>query len=221
LSNEIYYEIFDYLDGCTIHKAFSKLNRRFRQLIKSELLIFKIAFNNKSNLDIKYCCEHVIIPNKYRVTSIHLWNTIFAKGFFMHCVIDSSFNCLESVVLHSILPSEPVAMLSPLKSLPRLFKLTIHFYKYDHSYINLRDMYFLIFQLPYLKYNSLSLSIQVPYTNLLSPPSNACFNMIECLYIGYGYTLYGLMSILYYTPKLRRLSCTKLIQSNVNDEPEI
>ena len=34
LSNEIFYEIFEYLDGCDLIQAFSQLNQRFEDLIQ-------------------------------------------------------------------------------------------------------------------------------------------------------------------------------------------
>ncbi|CAF4109825.1 unnamed protein product [Rotaria sp. Silwood2] len=44
LSNEIYYEIFEYLDGVEIVKAFSKLNSRFQQLLRPSSLLIKTDF---------------------------------------------------------------------------------------------------------------------------------------------------------------------------------
>ncbi len=45
LSNECFYEIFDYLDGCQIYEAFSNLNYRFQQLLNSSSLLFNIKCN--------------------------------------------------------------------------------------------------------------------------------------------------------------------------------
>jgi hypothetical protein len=42
LSNEMFYEIFDYLDGCQIYQSFSKLNYRFYQLLNSSSLRLKL-----------------------------------------------------------------------------------------------------------------------------------------------------------------------------------
>ncbi len=36
LSNELFYEIFDYLDGYDIYKSFSNLNSHFNNLLNSE-----------------------------------------------------------------------------------------------------------------------------------------------------------------------------------------
>ncbi len=42
LSNELFYEIFEYLDGLDIYIAFSNLNYRFQQLVTSSSIRFKI-----------------------------------------------------------------------------------------------------------------------------------------------------------------------------------
>ncbi|CAF0770894.1 unnamed protein product [Rotaria sp. Silwood1] len=44
LSNEIFYEIFDYLNGCEIVETFSNLNSRFKQLLYSSSLLIKTHF---------------------------------------------------------------------------------------------------------------------------------------------------------------------------------
>ena len=48
LSNEVFLEIFDYLDGCDILNAFSNLNSRFQDLINSSKLLLKIRLCSKS-----------------------------------------------------------------------------------------------------------------------------------------------------------------------------
>ncbi|CAF3996473.1 unnamed protein product [Rotaria magnacalcarata] len=44
LSNEIFYEIFDYFNGDEIVKTFSKLNSRFQQLLHSSSILIKTHF---------------------------------------------------------------------------------------------------------------------------------------------------------------------------------
>ena len=41
-SNEFFYEIFDYLNGCEIYEAFSDLNTRFQQLLDDPSFRYKI-----------------------------------------------------------------------------------------------------------------------------------------------------------------------------------
>ncbi|CAF4111375.1 unnamed protein product [Rotaria magnacalcarata] len=42
LSNELFHEIFDYLDGIDIYEAFSNINYRFQQLLTSSPVLYKI-----------------------------------------------------------------------------------------------------------------------------------------------------------------------------------
>ncbi|CAF4245763.1 unnamed protein product, partial [Rotaria sordida] len=42
LSNEIYYEVFDYLSTYEIYMSFSNLNRRFKQVLQSSSMLFNI-----------------------------------------------------------------------------------------------------------------------------------------------------------------------------------
>ncbi|CAF1241273.1 unnamed protein product [Rotaria sp. Silwood1] len=88
LSNEIFYEVFDYFDGGEIVKTFSKLNFRFEQLLYSSSILIKIhvflfyyeeminkdheleIFSNKlcSNLKILFinCSENIIFLDAHR-----------------------------------------------------------------------------------------------------------------------------------------------------------
>jgi hypothetical protein len=42
LLDEVFHEIFNYLDDCHIYEAFSNFNHRFEQLLHSPLLLYKI-----------------------------------------------------------------------------------------------------------------------------------------------------------------------------------
>ncbi|CAF1040311.1 unnamed protein product [Adineta steineri] len=45
LSNEFFSEIFDYINGCDIYRAFSNVNYRFEQLLNSSHILFKIKID--------------------------------------------------------------------------------------------------------------------------------------------------------------------------------
>ncbi|CAF3188168.1 unnamed protein product [Rotaria socialis] len=87
LSNEIFYEIFDYLNGCEIVKAFSNLNFRFKQLLYSSSLLIKTHFylfnydkmiNTSNELEI-FSTE---IYSNLKILSIHCSdNIIFLDAY--------------------------------------------------------------------------------------------------------------------------------------------
>ncbi|CAF3711886.1 unnamed protein product [Rotaria sordida] len=79
LSNELFYEIFDYLEGCDLFKAFSNLNNRFQALLTSSSLRLKI--------DLRYREE----------TILHLGHDHPYNSYPALFKIDSSFSRLESL----------------------------------------------------------------------------------------------------------------------------
>ncbi|CAF5047989.1 unnamed protein product, partial [Rotaria sp. Silwood1] len=52
LSNELFNEIFDYLDGVDIYQAFSNLNYHFQQLLTSSYILYKIDLNQITSKEI-------------------------------------------------------------------------------------------------------------------------------------------------------------------------
>ena len=211
LSNEVYYEIFEHLDGCDIYKAFSNLNRRFQWLITAASLLLKISLNDETKLDIKQYYQRLVIPNQHRVISLHLRNSVRVEEFFTYCFIDSLFNRLESIVLYGILPSKFITVLSHLLTLPRLFVLTTKLNNDDEFYISLSDIYRRILRLPYLKSNSLSVSTESELSALIPLSTNERFNSIKYLSMYHFCTLDELTAILYHTPNLIYLTCRDLI----------
>ncbi len=175
----------------------------------------KISLDQKSELDIKYCCEHIIIPNKHRIISLRMSNSIRIDEFFTHCIINETFNRLESVNLSCRKTSDLMATLFYLKSLPRLFALTIDLEQYITSGINLNDIYRLILCLPFLKYNSL-ISTDYSLKNLLPVAINERLSNIEYLVMKHSCSVNALMSIFNYTPRLYYLTCQKLYKLDDN-----
>ncbi|CAF0819100.1 unnamed protein product [Adineta steineri] len=102
LSNELLYEIFEYLDACDIYESFSNLNNRLQNLIISSSILLRIKVNSEALLEDR--CQHVIIPNSHRILSLHFrghpWGELLIDKFFNHCIIDSSFH-------HSLLHYTP------------------------------------------------------------------------------------------------------------------
>lgn len=75
--------------------------------------------------------------------------------FLAHCMIDSTFDRLQSVKLNECTPEQFVMLLFCFKSLPQLSSLTTTLIENEFS--DLGNIYRMIFSLPTLKYNKLTL----------------------------------------------------------------
>ncbi len=218
LSNELFYEIFDYLDGCHIHQSFSNLNSRFQHLLTHSYLPLKINFSSKSNSTVEHRCRHVIIPNKHRIISLHLHEHSLIRSFFDHCTIDSSFTRLQSVVLNGTSAFKLMTILFYLNCLPQLSSLNILLE--EDYYYNLSDIYRLIFRLSSLKYSKVSVS-DCEESDVFIPMSiNEKPSPIEHLVINFACTVKEITSLLQHTPHLRRLTCERLVETDETYEKE-
>ncbi len=219
LSNELFYEIFDYLDGCDIFNAFSNLNKRFQNLISCSSIPIKVDFGFKSNSLVEHRCRHLIIPNKHRLLSLHLRNQILIDEFFKYCTIDSSFNRLESIILGGLNDHKLLWILFYLNTLPRLFSLTICME--EDYYYNLGDIYRLIFSLPALTYNKLSICSYEEIDIIIPNVINEKFSSIKYLIIDYSCTVDQITTLLCHTPQLCYLNCERLIESDEHIKKEL
>jgi hypothetical protein len=216
LSNELFYEIFDYLDGCDIHQAFFNLNNRFQNLLTHSLIPLKVNLSSNSQSTLEHRCRHVIIPNQHRIFSLHLSDDSLINNFFNYCRIDSSFNRLESIILNDISIHKILVILFDLYSLPKLSSLTIILE--EDSYYNLGDIYRLIFRFPYLKYNKVSV-LEQEESNILVPMFiNPKPSTITRLVISFNCALNELTSLILHTPHLQYLSCEYLVETNDDEE---
>ena len=68
LSDEIFYEIFDYLDGYDISRSFSKLNQRFENLVNNSSSKMKIQINRTRIFDDHY--QEYLQLHQYHIQSL-------------------------------------------------------------------------------------------------------------------------------------------------------
>ena len=95
--NEIFYEIFEYLNTGSTYKAFSNLNSRFENLLNCSILPLKITLESDSELSLEHYCRHVIIPNRDRIISISILDETLSglrviKAFNVERVIRKKFS---------------------------------------------------------------------------------------------------------------------------------
>ncbi|CAF3255396.1 unnamed protein product [Rotaria sp. Silwood2] len=198
LSNELFNEIFDYLDGIDIYQAFSNLNYRFQQLLTSSSILYKIDLNQITSKEI-FMVNYKQI--KHQIYSIYFQLPVDINQLLTSFTIDSSFNRLQSLVIEDIHPDKLISFLINLNSLPKLFSLNI---RTIHTIEDLNNIYQLIFALPKLKYNKLYLygnecSISIPMA------TGKQFSTIEYLDIAHWYTFDELSALISYTPQLCHL----------------
>ncbi|CAF4566663.1 unnamed protein product, partial [Rotaria sp. Silwood2] len=137
LSNEFFYEIFDYLDGYDIYKAFSYLNQRFQKLLSSSSLLLKVTLYGSMYSE-PYISGYklYLLLSRYKIFSIDLCS-ILKNNSFSWFTFDSSLICLESLSIRQGL-NNYTSFLINLARLPRLFSLTINA---SNNADNLNDIY--------------------------------------------------------------------------------
>ncbi len=145
LSNEIFYEIFDFLDTCDAYEAFYHLNNRFGQIFVQLFLPHRINLNLISKKNVQQLYQYMITPNTHRIISLRLSNWICVDYF----PFDSSFIHFESLILNDVKTEKLQSLLMNIALMPGLFSLsitTIGITKDPNT------IYRLIFALPILKY---------------------------------------------------------------------
>ncbi|CAF1329204.1 unnamed protein product [Rotaria sordida] len=207
LSNEIFYEIFDYLNGIDIYNAFAGLNHRFQQLLYSSSLRFKIELDYSTSEEIfMNTYKQVILHHRHQIFSFYSWASDHINKIILSCTIDSSFNCLESIILNDIDFNVLSLLLMKLADLPRLFSLSI---STTDSLEELSNIYELIFALPKLYYlQFLTEPCEYDFETTVSLPIASCkqFSTIKHLFIDHPCTFNELFVIMSYTPELSRLN---------------
>ncbi|CAF1443219.1 unnamed protein product [Rotaria sordida] len=213
LPMEFFYELFDYLDGYAIYKAFSNLNYRFQQLLNSPSLLFKIQIHHsKYKEGHRNNYKQFLRMNMHKIFSIKVCLSMQNDIFFLWFTIKSSLSCLESLRIYDIEPIRLISLLINLASLPRLFSLSI---KTCNSYKSLNDIYRLIFTLPTLKWFRFIFHRKNSFFSLPMAINNQR-STIEYLSIRHRCTLHELYTIISYTPQLRRLNLRHKLEIDSN-----
>ncbi len=212
LSNELIYEIFEFIDTYDLYETFFDLNIRFRNLCTHPSLPIQINISSLSKSTFQRYYTPVIQPNKHRIHSIHLSNPC-AIDFFSSSIENiSKCSQLQTLVLDTI---EPQCLENLLKSLALLSNLSSLAIPIHHS-LNRNTIYHLIFQLPVLNFCKISLK-EKGHFGLPVRSMNQQSSPIEYLIIDGECHLMEIDYIISYIPQLRRLSLT-LISNYYNPQ---
>lgn len=208
-SNELFLEIFDYLDGCDVYKVFSNLNKRFENIISRSAFRPKISLSSYEQSKDEDCWRNIIFPNKPKIVSLCLLNSLVIDSFSQSIVFDSLFQHLESIVLFDIKSNGLIPLLLALTSIPQLYLLIITVG--DRNMNDFSNVYRLIFNLSVLKYNKLCFGVSIP--NISVKNISTRVSSIKHLNLDHMCSLNDLANIFSYTSHLSRIVCAKLIRS--------
>ena len=207
LPNEIFLEIFEYLEGEKLYKAFKDLNARLENLLDAANLRIQTHLSVRRAEAGQDYFHNVIAPNAHRILALSLSYRWSNDLFHSVPLIDASFLRLESLRLYRINSMNLMPLLTSLAALPRLTSLQLCVRDGPN---NISDIYQSIFALPSIKF------LQLTTNPFLAPISFSMLTKerctrIECLMLDHQCTVNDLLGLLMYTPQLRRLRCECII----------
>ncbi len=205
LPNEIICEIFEYLDAYYIYTAFLNLNTRFQNLLFNSNFPFRIDMFLSSNASFHRYYTQFLLLNLHRIHSLRLLNSFPMALAILLLQNISKFSRLHYLLLDQIELVYLENLLLALFTSPRLSSLNIIYNGPDTAKTNI---YYLIFQLPLLKY--CKITFKTGFQADLSPACDNKYSPIKYLYLNGECKVKILLSILSYTPQLRYLSIDTL-----------
>ncbi|CAF4393441.1 unnamed protein product [Rotaria sp. Silwood2] len=208
LANEVFYEIFEYLDYFQSYEIFSNLNKRFQDLFINSTCPIKINLGSISKSTFESYFQNIILPHQHRIRSLHLSNSFIIDFFLLSVSLIRKLTHLQTFIIKGILSSYLENLFNDLSVLPNLSSLVIickyHVPKRNHLYEQ-------IFQLSALKY--CKFSIQEYHHSEYLPIQTNQFSPITHLLIGDIFNVNEFFALLSCVPQLHRLSIHKLSTS--------
>ncbi len=205
LSNELVYEIFDFLDVYHIYNAFFHWNQRFKNLLIHSDFSMKINISCMSKSKFEEYYSYLIKPNQHRIISFRLSDLFLVQMILSPPRVISKFLRLERLILDQIESRHLENILQYALSLPNLTSLTIGCVGYTNDSSNI---YYQIFRLCQLKYCQIS-GLTIGNSTLL-PNVNNQYSPIEYLVMKNSVYFDCFDILLSYIPQLRHFSLHSL-----------
>ncbi len=209
LSNEIIYEVFEFLDFYCVYESFFNLNIRFENLLTHSNFLINIDLSLKSKRDFQFYYKNILIPYQHRIKSVHLSNPLIIERIFSTLGTPLAFTRLEKLTLHNIISILLEQILTHFISASCLFSL-------DITCIDIvqdgKNLYRQIFRLPQLKYCKLLCEHYISYGSI--PVATNEYSPIEYLVIKHQLQFHEVNDLLSYVPQLRRLSLNCISDSS-------
>ncbi len=211
LSNELIYDIFEFLDYFHVYEAFFNMNIRFRSLLTNSNLPISISLSSMSKSTFKRYNADIIEINIDRITTFRISDGVMYDVALSLISNILNFRRIETLVLDNIETQYLKNLLDQMSSLSSLSSLTIS------TADDVKDkstIYHQIFQLSTLKYCKLSLEGR--NTDWTLPINTGQYSPIEHLIIKTRNYIYlrQLDNLLTYVPQLRRLAVSSLSEGS-------
>jgi hypothetical protein len=149
LSNEVIYEIFEFLDFHHAFQGFYDLNKRFQNLFVHSNLPIKINISSIPKSIFHRYLTDIIIPHPSRIQSLRLSSPFAVDIGLLLSPLITNLTRLKTLIINDIKSVHIVKLVNQLFSLPVLSSL---FIKSIGSIRNQNNIYQKIFRLPALKY---------------------------------------------------------------------
>ncbi|CAF4160252.1 unnamed protein product [Rotaria sordida] len=210
LSNELIYEIFEFLNYHHAFQAFYDLKQRFQDLFLNSNLPIKINISSISKSKLQHYLTHIIKPCAYRIELFRLSNP-FIDLCLLLLPIMKNLTQLTTLILNNIESNYIEQIVNHLSCLPVLSSLII---TSIDTIKNHKNIYYKIFRLSILKYCQILIELlQCPKS---LPVATNEFSTIEHLIINHEISIDQLPILLSYVPQLRRLSIGNLKEPKFN-----
>ena len=206
LSNELIYELFDYLHSHHAFESFYDLNQRFQNFFLHSHHALHVNLSSISKPIFRRYLTQIIRPHPNRIQSLRICNHFAVDIYLFLLPLFNHFSRLEQLIIHNIELEHIEATVNSLFSLPMLSSLVIK--SVGLTRISPR-IYRTILHLPALKYCHLHINIKRNLASL--PRATTGSSPIEHLIIDNEVSFNQIGILLSYVPRLRRLSFGQVI----------
>ena len=204
LSNDLFFEIFEYLDYFDIYQSFYDVNFNFRHLITNSNFPIKINISTRSKWSFHRFYNHIVKKNLHRVQTMAISNVCLYDEVFSTVSNLSKITGLQTLVLEQIESKMLMNLLEQLRSSTSISSISISVIE---PLAHKTEIYLQLFRLSTLKFCKLSLgnyylnqNLSLPFATIHEQCSIEHFILMDRIFT------HEIDNLLSYLPQLSRLS---------------
>jgi len=217
LSNDLFFEIFEYLDYFDIYQSFYDVNFNFRHLVTNSNFPIKINISTRSKWSFHRFYNHIVKHNLHRVQTMAISNVCLYDDVFSTVSNLSKITGLQTLVLEQIESKMLMNLLEQLRSSTSISSISISVIE---PLAHKTEIYLQLFRLSTLKFCKLSLgnyylnqNLSLPFATIHEQCSIEHFILMDRIFT------HEIDNLLSYLPQLSRLSL-RLRQNSQNERKQ-